>query len=966
MGLVASDATGSTTMPVTFVVSTNTGPRLGLSVADQLSAHNGFSSPDSLMLPHSTALSLSFSSGTFTNTDGNTLYYAICANNTPLPSWLTFNPSDLSFTGTAPSATAFVELPTTYSIDMIASDVAGFAGAVATFSIVVSSHLFAFGSSLQIINATVDSPFSFSGLLNNLALNGQPVNSSEISSASAAMPSWLSLDTKTLMLSGIPPNGALPRNITVNATDIYGDMASTTVWIQTPSENSTTKLLGPVAPLTVEDGQHFVYDLNRTLTNKSASVDVNFGDACNWLTFDFSMLELKGQVPSSPTPQQCRVNVTASLGSQSQSQELVIQMQTSQTSAATSGRAENPTGLQPIGDSSSAAASSGDGLLRDSRWIALPVALPIAVILTTLLVYFCCYKRRKREATYDCSYSKNSSEDQVSPPTQREKTPAAAEEAAIMSGALHSGSRRSSARISKPPIIDIPGFWKSYSNKRRSQFRTSQISADDGGRNSRADSWHRYTANFNVRPQSTIVEGTGVASASEKPHKTGQAARYKLHPDFPHFSVSSRSSPTHDYSRSRQARSKVSFGSSAMLSAGTSDLGLGHGRSIPSQGSGGIIFGTRGIGHGDGGGPPGYGTVRDSWRNFRFMHLRSIDGRSSSEGEAVGRIAPTHRPARSDSPDKYSIRRVRSHSYHRQRSSDLHRRSTIQTHSTVNSKKSAYRHHLYEPPIDPLQEFHRRRVLLKNTSRARFAAGPSESSYRSTSHNNSLPRPPSRSRLAQRNSIGILPTTPEHHARHHRERRHTHSESSGSSAISTLHSSPSKAYRISPNRSSYLRHNTNSTSIGVRLPLIGRRGSRKGSIMSDDQDSRWESASSDAQSMDPYIYSREVNNGHRETSLFDTQQKQVESGVERTPSVYGVERFARGLKGLSWQRAEREGNHSDDEEEVGRSKRRVRIGGEEKGKVLAKSAGMPKGEPGNLSFKGEIRGLDDDGASAFV
>ncbi len=63
--------------------------------------------------------------------------------------------------------------------------------------------------------------------------------------------------------------------------------------------------------------------------------------------------------------------------------------------------------------------------------------------------------------------------------------------------------------------------------------------------------------------------------------------------------------------------------------------------------------------------------------------------------------------------------------------------------------------------------------------------------------------------------------------------------------------------------------------------------------------------------------------------------------------------------------ADREGNHSD-EEEAGRGRGRVRIGGEDKGKTLARSAGMAKGEPGNMSFRGDIRGLDDDGASAFV
>ena len=960
--LVASDGSGSTTsMPVTFVVSTDGGPGLGTSIADQLSTHDGFSSPDSLLLPHSTALALSFSSDTFTNTNGNTLYYALSANNTPLPSWLNFDPKDLSFSGTAPLATSLAELPTTYVIKMTASDVAGFSGAAATFSIVVESHLFAFGCSVQMMNVTASSPVNFTGLQTSLALNKQPVNSSMISSASASAPTWLSLDPKTLALTGIPPSDASSQNFTVNVTDIYGDTASTMVWIQIASLNSTFELLGSVPTLSANNGSYFVYELNRTLTDTSANIEVHLGDAWTWLSFDSGTLELKGQVPGELAPQQYMINVTASLGSEKESQILTVQIHSSQTSSSATASAGSPTSAYSDGNGSSNSSPSRGGIFEDNRWIALPVVLPIAA-LTIALILFCCFKRRKQKAVYDYDSSNNSSKHDIVASNKKETAPIL-EEATIMSGGLNAGSKRSSVRISRPPYLDIPGVWKSYTSKRNSQFRASQASTDGGGRASRADSWHRYTMNFNVRPQSTAMQGAAAAIAEEKPtQEKSSPSRYRPMPMFPRFSVSTRSSPTHGYSRSHQTRSNMSFGSSAVLSSNMSGFGIGHGRSIPSQSSGGMLFGAKGIGHGDGGGPPGYGTVRDSWRNFRLMHLRSIGGSSSSDGEIVGCILPTSRPMGSSSPDKSSIRLVMSNSNRRKKSNDLHRRSTIKTLSTVRSSSDAFRRDNHSQHTDPLLEFHRRRLLLKNTSRALFTAGPSEGSRKSSRNTKTLSHPHSKNQIARRSSISILPSTPEHRAHHHR-RQTSHSESEISSNISPLHSSPSKSSRASRRRPQHLRHNTYSTGNGIRLPLIGREGSRKTSIMSDDQDSRWESASSDAQSMDPYIYSREVNNGHRETSLFDTQSNVAQT---RPPSNYGMERFARSLRGLSWQRAEREGSHSDEEEDAGRGRGRVRVGGEAKGKMLARSAGMAKGEPGNKSFRGDIRGLDDDGASAFV
>ena len=534
-----------------------------------------------------------------------------------------------------------------------------------------------------------------------------------------------------------------------------------------------------------------------------------------------------------------------------------------------------------------------------------------------------------------------------------------------MTGALASSSKRNSKRFSKPPMIDVPGVWRSFADKRNSQFRASRASTDGGGRASRADSWHRYTVNLNLRPPSTAFQGTSAQIAEEKtPPKKDLPSRYRPKPMFPRFSVSTRTSPTHGYSRSRQTRSDLSFGSSAVLSSHMSAFGLGHGRSIPSQSSGGIIFGARGVGHGDGSGPPGYGTVRDSWRNFRLMHLRSMDASSSSEGDLVGCILPTPRAMRSNSPDKSSIRLVSSNSKRHIRSVELKRRSTIKTLSTVRSTPKTSRRDFQNQrqPSHPLLEFHRHRLLSRNASRALFTAGPSESSRKSSQHARSLSQGPSKNKLARRSSISILPSTPEHRPRHRRHDKPSQSENStSSSVISPLHSSPSKSSHASPQ---HRRHNPYSMSAGIRLPLIGRNGhgsrSRKTSIMSDDLDSRWESASSDAQSMDPYMYSREVNNGLRETSLFDTQSNAGQGSSGPLPGSYGVERFARSFKGLSWQRAEREGSRSD-EEEGGRGRGRVRRG--EGGK---RSAGIVSGGGGNMSFKGDIRGMDDDAASAFV
>ena len=65
-------------------------------------------------------------------------YYATLDDHTPLPAWLQFDAAGMAFTGTAPQLSAF---PPSWTIDLIASDVAGFAGARASFAIAVGTTL---------------------------------------------------------------------------------------------------------------------------------------------------------------------------------------------------------------------------------------------------------------------------------------------------------------------------------------------------------------------------------------------------------------------------------------------------------------------------------------------------------------------------------------------------------------------------------------------------------------------------------------------------------------------------------------------------------------------------------------------------------------------------------------------------------------------------------------------------------
>ena len=988
--IVARDNFGSTSMPVTLVVSESPGPGLGTSVEDQLITQNGFSSPETLLIPHSSPVSLTFSPDTFTNTNSSTVYYAMSADHSPLPSWIHFSPNNLSFSGETPSATSDVELPQTYPLEITASDVTGFAGAIIYFQIIVERRFFTFTKSLHLINVTSDLDFTYMGLQGDLSLDGQIANSTEVANITTnGAPPWLSLDPETFQIAGTPPKNVPRQNFTVSATDTSGDTTNTTVLILSNSAN-TSVLLTALGTYTAKAGCQFQYDFHMALISANADLSVSLGTASSWLEFDVSSLKLKGQVPSHAPPQTYAINVTASEGSQKQTETLSITVVTTNpTDASTSAC---PTAVAPM--ASTTALGSGSMISKNKRWIALIVVLPVVVAMIALFLF--AFFRRRRRRWHDVweTESSTSSKGPVSPILEVKEP---AEENVKMSGALEPGQNKRSSKMSLPPTIDVPGLWRSVTGTRLARRPSSKASFGSGYPSSKRDSWHSYAFHFNLRPKSSALPENGTIeeeTASPEPKRPSQIT--KTNPNFSRFSVSSYSSPSNPHSRSRQTRSNMSLGSLILQSNAMN--GLGHGRSIRSQGIGRALSGTRGIGHGDTQMPPGFGSVRDSWRNPRLLRMLGNGDSSSSKGQVSGHsLSKSLNPLQvSSGHDKPSVRLVTAPSQEHFMS-----KPTIQI-SDMSRPSTAQR----TDQLKRLQEFHRKRVLLKNSERALFTAGPSSS--RVSSYGASFAGTPakhvsnSKARLSPRRHphASDVPSSPFAASIDLTQIKHRHnyslSDVSDPKTYSQYDSDSPDKLDASPQEQRYPRQ---SPSLGhVRLPLIGRP-SRKSSVMSDDFDSRWESASSDAASMDPYIYSHDPQPGpqegqekepdlrsrrrhsqpldrHHQQNLHPRNERESKernrlgSPAPGSTTRFRMERLAQGIKRLSYGRAEREaspsedgGDDDEDGEDRGRRRRVIRMGGAPGRSVLLGQGvvGARQGEPGNTSFRGDITGPRDHG-----
>ena len=312
--LTASDSSGSASDSVTLIVSNSSGPGLGMSISEQLGSFGSTSTPNTLLLYPASPLSLHFGFDTFTNTDSTTNYYALCANNTPLPSWMSFDPTKLAFSGTTPQFTSADELPQVFDVSLTASDVAGFSAAVATFRVVIELHQLTFGSKPLIIDVTPGEPIKYTGLQTALTSDGMPIEPDKLKHVDYQGPAWLTLDPSSLEISGTVPQNFQPQTASVSALDLYDGIANTTVTIST---GSTSDLIaGSIPPLNARIGEHFSYTFSHTLfPTANIVIGMNLGNTSSWLHFDSDTLTLSGTVPSDLAAQTDSLYLTVTQGS---------------------------------------------------------------------------------------------------------------------------------------------------------------------------------------------------------------------------------------------------------------------------------------------------------------------------------------------------------------------------------------------------------------------------------------------------------------------------------------------------------------------------------------------------------------------------------------------------------------------------------------------------------------------------
>ena len=399
--LTATDDDGSTSSSVTLVVLQNAAITPGQPILQYLEAAGQLSAPDTLVLKPLVAFEIAFPPAIFSGLSPSTAYYATSSNSSPLPPWIQFESQDLTFSGTTPPLVSPRASQQTYGIRLSASNAIGFSEAEVSFQIAISYHTFAFASAQQDVNLTTGQLLNIPPILTDLQLDGAQILSTQLASVDSNAPSWLVLDAADISFRGTPPSDFKDANVSIRATDTFGDVANMTLILQSQTTDATSSQ-SQTLKATAIAGQQFSYKLNESIFDGSKHISVDFGNTSEWLSFSSENLTFHGTVPKSLLTQTTTLSLVAASGNIDERTSVVLRIEhLASAPSSTSSLAQSPTQTttsQPSQTSNEIPPLPTGTHTNTKHLIIIILGTVVPLLVVCILIGIClwCLRRRSR------------------------------------------------------------------------------------------------------------------------------------------------------------------------------------------------------------------------------------------------------------------------------------------------------------------------------------------------------------------------------------------------------------------------------------------------------------------------------------------------------------------------------------------------------------------------------------------
>ncbi|KAG6008695.1 hypothetical protein E4U21_004050 [Claviceps maximensis] len=477
--IIATDEKGSTSMNAVVVVSRQSAPQVQIPLEKQIRNFGNFSAPSSILSYPSTSFKFSFEKDTFGMSGLN--YYAVSGDSSPLPAWVKFDASTLTFTGRTPPIESLFQPPHAFDFNLVASDIVGFSASSLEFSIVVGSHKLTTDFPIVVLNASRGSEVSYDGLERGIKLDGKQVATGDpdLKVVVKDIPSWLAFDQKSWKLHGTPRDGDRACNFTVTFKDSFSDNLDVLMVV-----NVATGLFeSTIEDFQVRPGSELDFDLAKYF-RKPNDVVVTLSTSPNqdWLKLDG--LKLSGTVPKTSNGG-FKMSIRASSKSSHLTENETINVNflavdgttTTGTSAFTPATATaTATSIKDVGSDE---AQTQSGHLSTSE-ILLATIIPVIFVAILLMILVCYFRRRHNRDNYLGSNYRSKISRPLPSSLRINGSEPSMREATAMGGGSGSGSGGSHVHtetlVSKPSKASFADENSSMSSQRRSSETLGDLS----------------------------------------------------------------------------------------------------------------------------------------------------------------------------------------------------------------------------------------------------------------------------------------------------------------------------------------------------------------------------------------------------------------------------------------------------------------------------------------------------------
>jgi hypothetical protein len=389
--LIGTDASGELSLNSSFALSNinfATAPNLSI-LTTALQEAGSVAGPDTLVLKPGNEFSFTIPKSVFVSPSDPPIsqFYSLLSSHTPLPNWISFNTDTFTFSGTTPSITSTIAPSETYSALLFAIQVPGFSSANLAFNMVVGPHQFS--TNILSVNQTLvrGEDFIYELPLNDILLDGGPVNTSDISNVQTNS-SWISSNITSL--SGKVPENFANSTYSLKITNKFADSVEIQLNLFTHENSlnaSSTALVfteSKLPELNATAGEFFTFTIPTSVINSSSStdnIDLQTSPNASWLEFHSTNMTLNGLVPEYFEKTQITL-----VNNNNNDDKLVFSL--SPTEKLNGASTPSPTANETSGSVSKSPS-------KKTVAIVCGVVIPVAAIIIALLLFFCFCRHRR-------------------------------------------------------------------------------------------------------------------------------------------------------------------------------------------------------------------------------------------------------------------------------------------------------------------------------------------------------------------------------------------------------------------------------------------------------------------------------------------------------------------------------------------------------------------------------------------